>query len=101
MAFAVPGDCFEREYGCSETEWRSWMPAAVHGHGLHDAGERAYRVDIGAGRLQLAWQVLPPRVIALVTLPRLQVRFCFEGVEAAQRDRFMRAFDLRTQRGGG
>ena len=49
----------------------------------------------------LAWQVLPPRRIALLCIPRLAVAFRFEGVDDAARQAFMRHFDLYTQRGGG
>jgi hypothetical protein len=74
----------------------------VHGHAWQPDGAQALTVRIGeAGRLRLSWLVLSPRRIALVRLPRLAVQFEFQGVEAAVRDAFMRAFDLRTQRGGG
>mgnify|MGYP007122177051 CR=1 FL=1 len=64
-------------------------------------GVAAARVQIGDGWLDLRWQPLPPRVIALMRLPRLGVAFAFEGVDEAQRQRFMKHFDLSTQRGGG
>jgi hypothetical protein len=92
---------FEREYGCSEAEWRGWMPEATGGRPLSADGEHGLRVRIGEGELRLAWQVLPPRVIALVRLPRLAVSFAFEGVPLAERRAFLRHFDLRLQRGGG
>lgn len=92
---------FEREYGCTEHEWRGWMPAATGGRACVDAGPQALQVHIGAGHLTLTWQVLPPRVIALVRLPRLAVAFAFEGVPLAERREFLRRFDLHLQRGGG
>lgn len=52
-------------------------------------------------RLLLAWAPLPIRQIALVRLPRLQVRFAFEDCDNATRYAFLRAFDLYLQRGGG
>ncbi|HEX7385032.1 MAG TPA: hypothetical protein VF291_12015, partial [Burkholderiaceae bacterium] len=61
----------------------------------------AARVAIGAGSLALRWQVLEPRRIALITLPRLAVEFRFEGIAAASRAAVMRYFDLYLQRGGG
>jgi hypothetical protein len=51
--------------------------------------------------LHLQWAVLPPRRIALLNMPRLQVAFRFESVEAPQRQQFMKRFDLVLQRGGG
>jgi hypothetical protein len=51
--------------------------------------------------LRLRWHALPPRRIALLSVPRLRLCFVFEGVDEAARLRFMRRFDLYTQRGGG
>jgi hypothetical protein len=106
----IPDDAeFTREYGCTEAEWLRWLPEAVHGHAWRRLGEdgtgnangRAAEVRLGAGRLHLAWAALPERRIALVRLPRLEVRFAFDAVPPAQRAAFLRRFDLHTQRGGG
>ena len=91
---------FEREYGCSEAEWLRWLPGAVRAQALTLSEGRA-AVGIGTGHLRLQWRPLPPRRIALITLPRLQVRFAFEHVEDSARASFMRYFDLYLQRGGG
>lgn len=91
---------FEREHGCTVDEWCGWLPAAVHGHALRLDAARA-EVDVGAGMLALSWQVLPPRRIALLHLPRLHVRYTFVDVDAETRARFMKRFDLHIQRGGG
>jgi hypothetical protein len=93
-------DTFEREMGCTVQEWLRWLPAAMGPHPWTCTDDGA-RVDVGAGRLTLAWQPLPPRVIARLCLPRLWVRFRFEGVAADEREAFMRHFDLVTRRGGG
>lgn len=94
-------DRFEREYGCTETEWRGWLPAAAHPHALEPAGPSALKVPLVDGSLWLQWKALPPRRIALLCLPRLQVEFRFEGVRDEARRAFMRRFDLHLQRGGG
>lgn len=92
---------FEREMGSTEAEWLSWLPRAVHGHAL-SLGEGCATVAIGEGRLQLHWQVLPPRQIGLARLPRLVAQFGFdESVDEALRQTFMRTFDLYMHRGGG
>jgi hypothetical protein len=91
---------FEREMGCTVREWLDWLPGAVAPHALRVA-DGAADVTIGDGALRLAWQLLSPRRIALITLPRLHVRFVFDGVADDARQRFMRRFDLYTQRGGG
>ena len=91
---------FERDMSCTESEWLSWLPGAVRDHAL-TLGSAQAQVAIGNGQLHLDWQTLPPRQIALMRLPRLGVRFRFDGVEEDERQTFMRYFDLYLQRGGG
>jgi hypothetical protein len=91
---------FEREMGCTEAEWLGWLPRALGVHAYELQAGQA-RVHIGTGVLALHWQALEPRVIALIRIPRLQVRFSFQGLDDAQRFAFMKRFDLYTQRGGG
>ncbi|MBL8308097.1 MAG: hypothetical protein JNM33_15500 [Rubrivivax sp.] len=91
---------FSRDCGCSETEWLRSLPEAVAPHALVlHAG--AATVSLDHGHLHLRWQPLPPRRIALLRLPRLQVDFEFVGVAEAERQAFLRRFDLCMQRGGG
>ena len=59
------------------------------------------QVQIGTGELQLRWQALAQRQVTLMCLPRLRVRYQFDGVSDGERTAFMRHFDLYTQRGGG
>ena len=94
------GERFEREHGCTLAEWLRWLPEAVHGHALAIEGDAAV-VAIGDGRLHVAWHALPPRVIALIRMPRMQIAYRFEGVDDEARRRFMKRFDLHIQRGGG
>jgi hypothetical protein len=91
---------FEREMGCTEREWLSWLPGAVREHALTLSAGQAV-VAIGTGRLLLQWQTLPARQIALARFPRLAVSFRFVGLDDAARLSFMRYFDLYMQRGGG
>lgn len=91
---------FERDMACTEAEWLLWLPRAVGAHACQVSGTSA-RVSIGEGELRLTWQVMPPRVIALMRLPRLRLDFVFSGLDEAQRYAFMKRFDLYTQRGGG
>lgn len=115
-------ECFEREMGCSEADWLRWLPEAVGDHEWSLQGRLA-KVELGnlnqsriestdqddqpaasAGLrpcLTLSWQPLPQLTIALLSLPRLRVSFKFEGVGEAERQQFMRRFDLYLQRGGG
>jgi hypothetical protein len=93
---------FVRDMGCTEPEWLTWLQAALPDHPWHQAqGQARVQLDDAQGVLHLQWQTLPPRQIALMRIPRLQVAFRFEGVSDEARTRFMRRFDLMTQRGGG
>jgi len=65
---------FQRDMGCTEAEWLGWLPAAVGNCAVQQWGDTA-RVAIGAGVLDLRWQVMPPRVIALMRMPVLRVFF--------------------------
>ena len=92
---------FERDTNGTEADWLRWLPAACGAHPLSQPAPGRAVVRIGAGRLLLHWQALPPRRIALVQLPRLAVHYQFEQLDEAERRRFMRHFDLVMQRGGG
>jgi hypothetical protein len=59
---------FEREMGCTETEWLRWLPRAMGEHHWKlQTGTAGVR--IGDGALGLKWQVAAPRVIGLVQHP--------------------------------
>lgn len=92
---------FVRDMGCTPQEWLQWLPEAIGAHAWSLAPGEA-RVDLGGGSsLALRWRELPPRVIALMRMPRLEVSFFFEDTTAEQRYTFMKRFDLYMQRGGG
>lgn len=93
-------ETFERDMGCTEPEWLGWLPAAIGACPWALDGASA-TVEIGGGALQLRWQAMPPRVIALMRMPVLRVGFAFSGLDEAQRYAFMKRFDLYMQRGGG
>lgn len=91
---------FERDVGCNEAEWLGWMPRAIGAHEWRREGARI-GVRIGPGALDISWEPLPERRIALLRMQRLKVVFVFSGLDAAQRLAFMKPFDLSIQRGGG
>lgn len=93
-------ESFEREMGCTETEWLGWLPAAI-GANPYELNTQGANVRIGSGLLALRWHTGEPRVIALMRMPRLHVSFSFQGLDDAQRLLFMKRFDLYMQRGGG
>ncbi len=92
---------FRREQGFTEADWLNCLPGATADHELSLDGPGRATVRIGDGRLHLAWQVRPPRRIALMRMPVLATHYRFEGVPDDARQAFMRFFDLYTQRGGG
>ena len=92
---------FEREHGITEADWLATLQGAV---GVHPLQLRSGEADItigAAGRLELRWQSLPPRAIALMRMPRLHVAYRFSGLSAQEQAAFLRFFDLFMQRGGG
>jgi len=91
---------FEREMACAEREWLAWLPAAIGCH-RYVLQPGSARIFFDTGELRLNWQVLEPRAMALIRLPRLQTTFEFHGVTDDARQAFMRRFDLYMQRGGG
>ena len=93
---------FSREMGCTAQELQQWLPGASKGLPIQWPAEGCAWVALdGAQGLRLQWAAMPPRRIALITLPRLQVQFDFGGCSTEARHRYMRHFDLYTQRGGG
>jgi hypothetical protein len=91
---------FDRDMGCTEAEWLGWLPAAMGDCPWQRTGSTA-QAAIDKGTLSLRWQVMPPRVIALLRMPVLRVSFVMQGLDADQRYTFMKRFDLHMQRGGG
>lgn len=101
-AIASIPDQFERDTNGTVADWLRWLPGACGTHRLTWLPDNRARVEVGLqGQLELGWEVLPARRIALVCLPRLRVSYRFVGVSAEARRDFMRHFDLYMQRGGG
>jgi hypothetical protein len=91
---------FDREMGCTETEWLGWLPEAM-GSVHWQQSPNSAQAQLCKGSLGIFWQLGEPRRIALISMPRLLVKFRFEGLDDAQRYTFMKRFDLYMQRGGG
>ena len=91
---------FDREMGCTEREWLGYLPQAIGSHPYQQVAQ-ALTATIDQGQLTLSWRVAEPRRIGLAKIPRLLVSFRFQGLDDAERYRFMKRFDLFMQRGGG
>ena len=100
MQADYPAD-FQREQGFTERDWLRCLPGAVRDCTIDLSQPGLARVQVGSGQLLLRWQVLAPRQIAMMRMPRLVVHYQFDGVDDDDRARFMRYFDLYTMRGGG
>lgn len=92
---------FDREMAGTLQEWNDRLALAMGSVDWQRQGAHAVIAWLQGGRLVIAWSPLPDRVIALMRLPRLSVRFRFEGVDDQTRLQFMKHFDLVMQRGGG
>ncbi len=92
--------CFERDMGCTETEWLGWLQAA-RGAVTWQLGSGCAQATWPDGSLRIEWRQQAPRSIALMRIPRLWVRFEFSGLTQQARLQFMKRFDLYMQRGGG
>ena len=93
---------FSREHGCTEDEWLRWLPGAVRDNAWTLMRPGKARVVLASGgTLTLRWHGLPQRRLGQTLMPRLSVNYLFDGVGDAEREEFMRYFDLYLQRGGG
>lgn len=95
---------FTRTMGCSGGELAGWLPRALPGATLaieSDAAHGSCCAGFADGELSIEWRLLPPRRIALLSVPQLEVRFCYSGLDLARREAVQTYFDRATQRGGG
>lgn len=97
----VPAD-FEQTMGCTSADLLRCLPLALWGSRLDvNETEGWAHAAFADGTLRLHWRSQPDRRIALLAIPRLQVRFGYRGLTAERRHEVQRRFDLATQRGGG
>ena len=95
-----PLERFERTMGCTAAELIGWLPRSLPGAELTIGSSDAW-AEFERGSLRLTWKQGPPRRIALLEIPSLQVAFVFEGMPPHERRAVLRHFDLATHRGGG
>lgn len=93
---------FNRQMGCTHEDMLRWLPAALSGADLDiQPAERTCLARWNWGTLKIRWAVCPPREIALLAIPRIDVTFEYLGASDEQRYQTQRRFDMETQRGGG
>lgn len=95
-------ESFERVMGCTAADLLSWLPRALPSAELTvDAVGSTCRALLADGTLQLTWTLLPATRIAMLEIPRLNVRFVYAGLSPTQRYQVQKRFDMVTHRGGG
>jgi hypothetical protein len=90
----------QREMGCTREEFVRWLPGATRHAPMRLYADRAL-VRAGDATVEIAFTQAPPRRIALVSMPVLNVSFQFSGARKSAYLEFMAYFDLYTKRGGG
>lgn len=93
---------FEQTMGCTSADLLRCLALALPDAAVAiDPVAGAVHAVFSDGTLRLTWRSLPDRRIALLAIPRLQVRFAYAGMAPTRRYEVQRRFDLATQRGGG
>lgn len=63
---------------------------------------KSVQVPLGSGSVAIRYEALPGvRLGGLLELPRASVTLTFDNVSEAEREAFVRRFDVAFQRGGG
>lgn len=93
---------FEQTMGCTSADLLRSLPLALQGGRLEVSEAEGWALAaFSDGSLRLHWSRMADRRIALLAIPRLQVRFEYSGLTAERRHEVQHRFDLATQRGGG
>ena len=88
-----------RDMATTEPEFRNGLAFAFP-QGVTER-DGAFHVAYAGAAMEIAIAPLPPRVIALLRLPRLEVRIRFIAGTAEQQARMLVWMDRAMQRGGG
>ena len=89
---------------CTPADIERWLGEFAGGDAVSAApraGGGEFIVDAGGWPMRIAVSVLPPRVVALLRMPQLDVAFDFPRERAAAAREWVERFDRHTQRGGG
>ena len=88
-----------RDMAMTEREFRGGLVFAFPEGVCEEAG--LFRIEYRGAAMEIRIAPLPPRVIALLRLPRLDVRIRFTAGTPEQRAAMLARMDRAMQRGGG
>lgn len=92
---------FTREMGFTQGEFFVNLRAAFgDAYSVGDDGATV-RIPVDAGSVTIRLGPQRERRIASLSLPFIEVEFCFDGLDVTQRRLFYTAFSRSFQRGGG
>lgn len=93
-------DTFSREMGFTREEFFRLLPNALNNR-PHQIDATGVSVSTTSGSVRIDVGEQQFRHIASISMPYVRVDFAFSNFPDADREEFMRYFDLRYQRGGG
>jgi hypothetical protein len=99
MPTAQLPEVVEREIWTTPEEFRHGLDLAFPGRVTERSG--ILRVDDGQAAMEVALEILSPRVIALLNLPRMKVSLRMTAGSVEQRAALLAHMDLAMHRGGG
>ncbi|MCM5569677.1 hypothetical protein M6I34_04070 [Burkholderiaceae bacterium FT117] len=94
-----------RVMACTPADIERWLREFTGGQDIRlepaGGGGGEFRLDAGGWPMRVQVEVMPPRVVALLRMPQLDVRFDYPQERAAEARGWITRFDRHTQRGGG
>ena len=93
---------YQRLMGCTIDELISWLPAASNYKPFNINQQLPNQIDFPEDGIKIAATQQNSRKIALLVIPVLSVVFSFDQKwDKLSSEKFMKRFDMYTQRGGG
>ena len=93
---------YQRLMGCTIDELISWLPAASNHRPFNINQQLPNEIDFPEDGIKIVASQQKSRQIALLVIPVLSVVFSFDQKwDQLSSEKFMKRFDMYTQRGGG
>ena len=93
---------YQRLMGCTIDELISWLPAASNYKPFNINQQQPNQIDFLEDGIKIVATQQKSRQIALLVIPVLAVVFSFDQKwDKLSSEKFMKRFDMYTQRGGG